>query len=199
MDLYTTISETGESLYKEKGSKFLGYAFHVVDEEDVKERIEELKKAHHNARHWCYAYRLHPETELYRINDDGEPSGSAGKPIYGQILSADLYETLVVVVRYFGGTKLGVSGLIQAYKSSAEMALENAQTEEVKITRPFRVTCDYTELDAVMRIVHQLECEIVNQNFTDTCELEIGVLVSKVTIFQNSFPNFKSVKLNSIE
>jgi uncharacterized YigZ family protein len=199
MDYYTTVIPGEESLYKEKGSKFIGYAFRVTDEDDVKEAIEQLKKEHHNARHWCYAYRLHPESGLYRTNDDGEPSGSAGKPIYGQILSADLYETLVVVVRYFGGTKLGVSGLITAYKAAAEEALRLSKTKEIKITRPLRVECDYTELDPLMRIVHNLDCDIIEQEFTDSCALEIGVLVSKVTEFRNSFNNFKTLKIEDLE
>lgn len=198
MDYYTSIVPGEPALYKEKGSKFLGYGFRVTDEDKVKQAIEHLKKEHHNARHWCYAYRLHPESGLYRINDDGEPSGSAGKPIYGQILSAELYETLIVVVRYFGGTKLGVSGLITAYKSAAEEAIRLSKTKTNKITRPFRVTCDYTELDPLMRIIHNLNCDIAEQEFTESCEMEIGVLVSKVIDFRNSFNNFKTLKIEDL-
>jgi len=199
MDYYNTIQPGEPSLYKEKGSKFYGYVFRVTDEEEVKEAIENLKKEHHNARHWCYAYRLHPESDLYRINDDGEPSGSAGKPIYGQILSADLFEILVVVVRYFGGTKLGVSGLITAYKAAAEDAIRTSKLKSIKITRPFLVTCDYTELDPLMRTVHSMDCDIIEQDFTADCTLRIGVLVSKVTEFRNSFNNFKTLKIEELE
>jgi len=125
-DTYNTIEESSEGLYKDKGSKFISYAFHVVDVDQVKEIIQQIKKEHFSARHHCYAYRLGFSGEHYRVNDDGEPSGTAGKPIYGQLLSHELTNVLIIVVRYFGGTLLGVSGLINAYKSAALDVIVNS-------------------------------------------------------------------------
>src|SRR5690606_187361 len=140
---------TPEVLFKEKGSKFLGYAFPVTSEEQVKTHLEELKKQHHSARHWCYAWQMGKNYDSYRANDDGEPSNSAGMPIYGQIQSFELTNVLVVVVRYFGGVKLGVGGLIQAYKTSAQLALEASEIIEKTIDAEYIVQCEYKDLNKV--------------------------------------------------
>lgn len=175
-DTYKTIKKPGlETLYKEKGSKFFGYSFPVTSEDQVKEHIEDLKKQHHSARHWCYAWQLGKNYEHYRANDDGEPSNSAGMPIYGQLQSFDLTNVLVVVVRYFGGTKLGVGGLIQAYKTSAQMALEASKIVQRTINETFILKFDYPEMNIVMRIINDEAISIINRKMELNCEFEISV------------------------
>ncbi len=146
-DTYKTILKASkEVLFKEKGSKFFGYAFPVLSEEDVKICIEKLQKKHHTARHFCYAWQIGKSYKMYRANDDGEPSNSAGMPIYGQLQSFDVTNILVVVVRYFGGTKLGVGGLIQAYKTTASMALTTSKIIEKTIDEVFKIYFEYPEM-----------------------------------------------------
>ena len=149
-DVYKTIEKCSkETLFKEKGSKFFGYAFPVLSEGDVKDRIEELKKKHHSARHFCYAYQLGIEKIRFRANDDGEPNNSAGLPIYGQIQSFEVTNILIVSVRYFGGTKLGVGGLISAYKTSAQITLEASVVVEKTINIHYKLTFNYDLMNAV--------------------------------------------------
>ncbi len=175
-DSYKTIAKPSvEILFKEKGSKFFGYAYPVSSEDSVKEILEQLKKQHHAARHWCYAWQLGKQYDHYRANDDGEPSNSAGMPIYGQIQSFDLTNVLIVVVRYFGGTKLGVGGLIQAYKTAAMMALENAKVVTRTLDDRFLIKCGYDELNTVMRIIKSEDLRIVNQELGLDCRTEISV------------------------
>ncbi len=175
-DTYKTILKASEEvLFKERGSKFFGYAFPVVSEEEVKEHIENLKKTHHTARHFCYAWQLGKNYEQYRANDDGEPSNSAGMPIYGQLQSFDVTNVLVVVVRYFGGTKLGVGGLIQAYKTAAQMALETCKIVERTIDETFLISFGYPELNTVMRILKEENVEVLKQNMELDCTFEIAV------------------------
>ena len=161
-DTYKTISSASEGIYKEKGSKFIAYAFPVKTEAEIKAHIEKLKKEHHAARHHCYAYRLHPDKSVYRMNDDGEPSGTAGKPIYGQIQSNDLTNVLIVVVRYFGGTLLGMSGLIKAYRNAAIDAICNATIIEETINDIYRVTCNYDHQNDVLKIIKQENLKIIS-------------------------------------
>jgi uncharacterized YigZ family protein len=176
IDTYKTISNASEEvLFKEKNSKFFGHAFPISNEEDVKEIISELKKQHHSARHWCYAYQIGTENPSYRANDDGEPNNSAGMPIYGQIQSFDLTNVLIVVVRYFGGVKLGVGGLISAYKTAAQMALENSIIIEKTIDKYFIIKFDYKNMNKVMRIIKEKNLEIVNQKMELDCEIEISI------------------------
>ncbi|PWL29090.1 YigZ family protein [uncultured Roseivirga sp.] len=191
-DSYRTISKTSESLYKEKGSKFIGIALPARTEDEVKEKLEEIKKTYYDARHHCYAYILGADGAQYRANDDGEPNHSAGDPILGQIRSKELTNTLVVVVRYFGGTKLGVSGLINAYKIAAAEALEQNKVVEKLITNSVKFIFPYEEMNEVMKLVSEFELEIVSQNFEMECELKAEVIVSKteelrnkVTLLQN--------------
>lgn len=174
---YLTLSLGGESLYKEKGSKFIGVSYRVSSEEEVKEKLDELKKTYYDARHHCYAYVLGPQRDVYRANDDGEPNHSAGDPILGQINSKNLTNTLVVVIRYFGGTKLGVSGLINAYKTVAEEALNASKVIKVEITRPISIDYAYEITNDVMRIVDEFELEISDQKFEQKCHLIANVKV----------------------
>lgn len=169
---YRIIKSPTEGFYKEKGSKFIGFAYQVNSLDEVKEKLEMLKKDYYDARHHCYAYLIRDGIhQLIRANDDGEPNHSAGDPILGQIRSFDLSNTLVVVVRYFGGTKLGVSGLINAYKTAAEDALQKAEIEVVEIKQSFQVTYEYEKTSDVMRIVNDFGVEITNQEFLEICTL----------------------------
>ena len=175
-DTYKTIETLTESiLFKEKNSKFFGYAFPVLTEDAVKLHLENLKKEHHAARHWCYAYQLGTETMWYRANDDGEPSNSAGMPIYGQIQSFEVTNILIVVVRYFGGTKLGVGGLISAYKTTAQLTLEASTIVEKTINIHYRITFDYKNMNTVMRIIKEKNLAITNQKLELNCMLVISV------------------------
>ncbi len=173
-DTYNTIaSPSDEILFKEKGSKFFGYAFPITSEEEVKPIIEVLRKKHPTACHYCYAYQIGTEKISYRANDDGEPSNSAGTPIYGQIQSFSVTNTLVVIVRIFGGTKLGVGGLITAYKTAAQLTLENCSIVEKTIDSHFLISFDYKNMNKVMRIIKEKNLDIVNQKMEMSCEIEV--------------------------
>ncbi|UII29298.1 YigZ family protein [Fulvivirga maritima] len=178
VEYFFTIEGPAEGLYKEKGSKFLAYAYPVKNEEDIKECLAQLKKQYHDARHHCYAYMLGAERKDFRANDDGEPNHSAGDPILGQINSKNLTNVLVVVVRYFGGTKLGVSGLINAYKVSSEEVLANATTVKVEVTRAVQITYSYEETNEVMKLVADFSLDIVNQEFTMDCTMDAEVKIN---------------------
>lgn len=179
IDHFFTISTNGTSLYKEKGSKFLGFSYPVQSVQHVNEKLEELRKKYHDARHHCYAYILGAESKDFRANDDGEPNHSAGDPILGQIRSLNLTNTLVVVVRYFGGIKLGVSGLIQAYKIAAEEALKNSAVIKEHITVPLHISYGYSTTNEVMKLIDQFNLHIINQEFTERCSLKASIIISK--------------------
>lgn len=175
-DTYKTITKASEEiLFKDRGSKFYGYSFPVTSEEEIKHFLELLKKQHHAARHWCYAWQLGKQYESYRYNDDGEPSNSAGAPIYGQLQSFDVTNILVVVVRYFGGTKLGVGGLIQAYKAAAKGALEASTIVERTIDMELLIKFDYPEMNKVMRIIKDENLKIIDQKMELDCQLNLAV------------------------
>ncbi|WP_025740013.1 IMPACT family protein [Aquimarina pacifica] len=175
-DLYYTIEKPGEEiLYKDKNSKFFGYTFPITKEEDAKTIIEHLKKQHHSARHWCYAWQLGIENIKYRANDDGEPSNSAGQPIYGQIQSFDVTNILVVVVRYFGGVKLGVGGLISAYKNAAQLALNESIIVQKTINIDFLIIFEYKNMNKVMRIIKENKLNITKQELELSCKIYISV------------------------
>jgi uncharacterized YigZ family protein len=174
-DTYNTINSTTAGEFKDRGSRFIAYSVPVKSETDVKEQLELIRKKHHDARHHCYAYRLGPDKSAYRINDDGEPSGTAGKPIYGQILSKDLTNILIVVVRYFGGTKLGVSGLINAYKTSAREALEKATILTKTINDIYEVEFEYDDTSSVMRILKDEGLKPYEQIYEEKCMLKFEV------------------------
>lgn len=170
-DVFRTIESASEGQFKDRGSKFLAYAYPVGSEEEVKSYLKDIRKAHHSARHHCYAYRLGTENETYRINDDGEPSGTAGKPIYGQILSHELTNILLVVVRYFGGTLLGTSGLINAYRSASDECLRNAVIVEGILEKEFTVVFEYGQMNTVMRIIDDESLSVRNKNFEMDCRM----------------------------
>lgn len=194
-DLYKTIINPSEGIiYKEKGSKFLGFAYPVFSEEDVKEYLMMLKKQHHAARHWCYAWQIGVENIQYRVNDDGEPHNSAGQPIYGQILSFGLTNVLVVVVRYFGGTKLGVGGLISAYKTAAQYALETAEIIEKLVEVNFKVVVDYHNLNKLMRIIKEHQLTIHNQKMDIDCEFIIPIRKSELENYELLFSELHYLK-----
>ncbi|MDX6183262.1 YigZ family protein [Flavobacterium sp. Fl-77] len=182
-DTYQTIAaESEEVLFKEKGSKFFGYAFPIQSEDEVKPIIENLKKLHPHAVHFCYAYQLGVTPKIsYRANDDGEPSNTAGAPIYGQIQSFGLTNVIVVVVRIFGGTKLGVGGLISAYKTSAQMTLENCEIVEKTIDVAFLISFDYKNMNKVMRLIKEKKLDITSQEMEmdQDSELPIGKISIK--------------------
>jgi uncharacterized YigZ family protein len=179
-DTYKTIKIKSEGIYKDKGSKFIAFAFPVANEEQIREHLNELRKKYYDARHHCYAWALGPTRDAYRMNDDGEPSGTAGKPIYGQILSNDLTNILIVVVRYFGGIKLGVRGLINAYKAASLDAIENNQIEEKIIKEVFELRFEYPLLNDIMRIIKEYDLEQISQNFQESCSIFIAIRKERV-------------------
>ena len=172
---YQTLKSPIQAEFKDKGSRFLVFAYPVQTAEQVKKHVDDLRQEHHKARHWCYAYRLGVDGNQFRANDDGEPSGSAGRPILGQIDSFELTDILVVVVRYFGGTLLGVPGLIHAYKTSTQMALENAQIIERNIEKTVRIWCEYPYLNEAIRIAKNHQAEIIEQDLQLDCRLTVRI------------------------
>ncbi len=189
-DTYKSISAPSEGLFKDLGSRFLSLAFPVETEDEVKALVDALKKKYHDARHHCYAYRLGLDGARYRANDDGEPSGSAGRPILGQIDSAGLSDVLVVVVRYFGGVKLGIPGLIRAYKTATQEALAAAQAVEKTAARRFRITFDYLSMNPVMRVLKDLDIPQSGQSFGNECSLDVRVRLSQYEDFLTRTRNF---------
>ena len=179
-DTYKTINALSEGLFKDKGSKFIAYAYPLRDEAEVKEKLATVKAEHPKARHHCWAYRLTPDRSVFRINDDGEPSGTAGRPILHALLSADVTNVLVVVVRYFGGTLLGVPGLINAYKGAAQDALSAATIVELTVNDVYRVTVAYEQLNDVMRIVKAEDLHILQQDFDSQCTVELEIRQTQV-------------------
>ncbi|MFI3316225.1 MAG: YigZ family protein [Rikenellaceae bacterium] len=190
-DTYKTILTDAEALYKEKSSKFLIYAYHIESEEQVKEYLEPLRKLHYDATHHCYAWRVGFRGEKFRANDDGEPSSTAGKPILGQLISHQVTNCLIVVVRYFGGTKLGVSGLIEAYRDSAALVLQQAQIVELTIDVIIDVDFSYLSMNSVMRIIKEEQPKIISQEFDNLCRMRLAIRESKSEILIS--------KLNKVE
>jgi len=198
-DTYKTITKPSPIvLFKDRGSKFIGYAFPVTSEEEIKEHLEQLKKQHHNARHWCYAWQLGEQYEKYRANDDGEPSNSAGMPIYGQLQSFDVTYILVVVVRYFGGTKLGEGGLIQAYKTAAQFALEVSMIVEKTMDDDFLLKFEYPEMNDVMRIMKDEDITIKHQKMEMDCEITISIRKNDSERIYQVFENIYKVNIKKL-
>ncbi|MEG1027002.1 MAG: YigZ family protein [Flavobacterium sp.] len=199
-DTYKTIEKpSDEVLFKEKNSKFFGYAFPVQSENDVKEILDQVKKQHYTGRHWCYAYQIGTKTKIYRANDDGEPNNSAGMPIYGQIQSFDVTNILIIVVRYFGGVKLGVGGLVTAYRTTAQMALETVEIVEKTINTHFFIRFDYKNMNKVMRVIKEKNLNVVNQVLELDCLIEISCrLTQKEEIF-NAFNHIFEVSITEKE
>ena len=198
-DIYRTIEKPVEGIYKEKGSKFLAFAYPTGDEASIKEQLSTLRKKYHNARHHCYAWRLEPEMTRYRVNDDGEPSGTAGKPIHGQIVSRELTDILVVVVRYFGGTKLGVSGLIQAYRRAASDALDHSKIIECKVYDSLKLEFAYEKMNQVMRIVKDKQLDIKDQSYDLDCSLILKSWKRNTKQVLDTFSKLTACKITVIE
>jgi uncharacterized YigZ family protein len=192
-DFYKTITAPSEGLYKDKGSKFIARAYPVRDVKEVQEYLLGLKREFHDARHFCYAYNIDPENVIFKSSDDGEPAGTAGKPILNQILSFGLCDVLVVVIRYFGGTKLGVSGLIKAYKSATIEALNAAKIVTGKITREINISFDYPLTNDVMKVIHECEIEIVDRNFAKNCRWTLVVQKNQKEKIMSRFDNIYGV------
>lgn len=194
-DEYFSIGGESTASYREKASKFLAFAYPVTSADEVKRCLEALKKLHFDANHHCYAYRIGHENEQYRVNDDGEPSGSAGRPIYGQILSRGLTDVLVVVVRYFGGTKLGVPGLINAYKTAAREALANAEIITKTVTVHLVVRFEYEMMNQVMRIIKEESAKVTRQTMGESCELLIASKKSSVEKIEQRLLKLRKVEV----
>ena len=194
-DLYQTLGRPSEEqIYKEKGSKFLGYAFPIENIDEVEGYIHRLKKMHTKARHWCYAWQIGVEDPAFRYNDDGEPNNSAGKPIFGQIQSFGLTNVLVVVVRYFGGTKLGVGGLVTAYKATAKLSLEQAEKVEKMLMDTLILEFEYVHMDKVMRIIKEHQLQILQQKMELSCLFEISVRKNKAEGILKLFKDLRCLK-----
>ena len=186
-DYYYTIKAPSKGLFKDRGSKFIALAFPVQSEDEAMERLKEVKKEYYDARHHCYAYRINPENEIYKSSDDGEPSGTAGKPILNQLLSKELFNIIVIVVRYFGGTKLGTSGLINAYKTAAREALSDADVTKVLITRTITLEYEYPLMNTVMRIIKDENLTVAEQKFELSCLLTLKVEKSREKLIRKKF------------
>lgn len=198
---FYTVQGVSEGIYKEKGSKFLSFAYPVQNDVDVKSKLEALQKKYFDASHHCYAWMIGPEKKHFRAFDDGEPSHSAGTPILGQIKAKNLTNVLVVVVRYFGGTKLGVGGLAQAYKAAAEIALDNAAVIEVELADSFTLDFDYSESAEVMRMVKEFDLTIQNQTYGERAQLLVSVKLKGKEKFLEKINLLKALglKLNAKE
>lgn len=198
-DSFLTIAENAEGIYKDKGSKFLAFAFPVETEDEIKDHIQVLKKEHYSARHHCYAWRLGADKKLYRANDDGEPSSTAGKPILGQIRRLDLTNVLIVVVRYFGGTLLGVSGLINAYKEAAADVLSQAKIIEKLVEVTFKIEFDYANMNPVMRIFKDESLEQKDNQFELKCSMTSSIRKNESERVIGQLRKIEGVKLTIIE
>ena len=194
-DTYKTIAAPAEGLYKEKGSKFLAFAYPVRTIDEVKAHLEQLRKDYFDARHHCYAYILGPRKDAFRANDDGEPSGTGGRPIHGQLLSADLTDTLIVVVRYFGGILLGASGLANAYKTAARDAIDHATIIEKTIDCRYRLSFEYVTMNDVMRILKDYDLKPENPQYDMDCSLEVSVRQSLSVRFYDEIKELRTVKI----
>jgi len=197
-DIYKTISNPSEGLFKDKGSKFISFAFPVNSEEEIREIIQTIKKDHHSARHHCYAWRLGHEKLLFRVNDDGEPSSTAGKPILGQIQSFDLTNILIVVVRYFGGTLLGVSGLIHAYRNAATDAINQAEIIEKFVEQQLNLEFGYEAMNDVMRIFKNENLQQIDPQFNIQCTIKVNIRLSELDRLEDEFMKIEGLKITRI-
>jgi uncharacterized YigZ family protein len=179
-DTYKTIASHSEGTYRDKGSKFIAFAFPIKSDEEVKDILQKLRSEHPKARHFCWALRLSPDRSIFRIQDDGEPSGTAGRPILNTILSADLTNLLIVVVRYFGGTLLGVPGLINAYKTAAAEAIKESKIVEKTVNDIYEIRFDYMAMNDVMKLVKDEQLNILDQNFDNTCTMQLEIRKSSL-------------------
>ena len=194
-DTYQTITEASEGIFRDKGSKFIAYAYPIKNEASVKELTAKLRTEHSKARHFCWALRLTPDRNIHKFNDDGEPSGTAGRPILNALLSADITNILVVVVRYFGGTLLGVPGLINAYKTATVEALNNAEIVTKTVNDVYELEFDYLMMNDVMRIIKEEQLSILNQNFDTYCKLTFEVRKANLNIVIGKLDKIEGLKI----
>jgi uncharacterized YigZ family protein len=197
-DFYTTVAKSGIAEFKDRGSKFIGYVFPITSADEFKERLNDVKKEHPKATHHCFAWRLGLDGNSWRVSDDGEPSGSAGRPILGQIDSKGLVNTLVIVVRYFGGTLLGVPGLINAYKTAATLALQTTLLVQKPVEREFLVQFDYTQVGEIMNLVKQFNCRIVRQEMQLFCNMTIAVPRNRIPEVSYKLQEIRDVELSPV-
>lgn len=197
-DTFLTIERSCEGIFKEKGSRFLAFAFPVSSENEVKQIVRFIQQKYFDARHHCYAYRLGTDQPLHRVYDDGEPSNSAGKPILGQIIAFDLTNIIVVVVRYFGGILLGVGGLIQAYKMAAREALKAATIVTGVVTKHFHIEADYAAMNLIVKMANDFHAEVYEQKFHETCEANFQIRESQALEFIEKLKRIESVHIQSI-
>jgi uncharacterized YigZ family protein len=194
-DTYKTIEKRSEGVFKDRGSKFIAFAIPVTTEEEAKKNLAEIRKEYHDACHHCFAYRIGPDKQTWRTSDDGEPSGTAGKPIYNQILSKDLTNIFIVVVRYFGGTLLGVPGLINAYKTSAIEALNHAVVITKTVNDIYEVTYDYPVMNDVMKIIKDRGLEILSTDFSESCKVTFKVRKAESGNVYDNMKKLSSLKI----
>jgi len=183
IDTFKSISKPSTGIYKELGSKFLSFAYPINSEDEIKDILSSIHKRYFDARHHCYAYRIGKEGEIWRANDDGEPSSTGGKPILGQLLSNELSDVLVIVVRYFGGTKLGVPGLIRAYRSAAADAIANSEIIDKTLMRELVISFDYIQMNDILKKTRDLQAEIVEQQFDNLCQLKLRIREGNLSKF----------------
>ena len=194
---YNTLKKRSEGLYKEKGSKFIGIVAACYSEEEAKRMLAEWDKEHHQARHLCYAYRFGVDKKLYRSNDDGEPSNSAGAPILGQVTAFDLSNVLIGVVRYYGGTKLGVGGLINAYRTAAKEAILNGEITELEVFNWVKITFEYPDMPHVMNILKKHQLKMIDNKFEVNCELVTNLPLAMTEAIESELENYDSVNIES--
>jgi len=194
-DAYLTIDKPSEAVFRDRGSKFLGYAYPIKSDQDIKTIIANLKQEHPKANHHCWAIRWSTDRSVFRINDDGEPSGTAGRPILNVLLSKNLTNTAIVVVRYFGGTLLGVPGLINAYKTAAELALNETKVIERTVNDVYTISFDYVQMNDIMRIIKDDNLEVINQQFDNNCEIRVSIRKMQVNSTLGKLQKLSSVKV----
>ncbi|SRR5260221_2583353 len=197
-DSYYTIEKPSIAEFKDRGSKFIAYAFPIADVNEFKEKLTAVKKEHPKATHHCFAYRIGTDGNNFRVSDDGEPSGSAGRPILGQIDSRQVTNVLIIVVRYFGGTLLGVPGLINAYKTAASFALQVTPAIQKPVLINYRLQFDYTQMNDVMKIVKQFDCVVWRQEMQLFCVMRIGIAKKNVEIVLNKLKELRGVEVEEI-
>ncbi|ATP56383.1 YigZ family protein [Pedobacter ginsengisoli] len=193
-DTYKTISVASEGVFKDKGSKFIAYAYPISSDDEVKNILQNLRSEHPKARHFCWALRISPDRTVFRIQDDGEPSGTAGRPILNTLLSADITNILIVVVRYFGGTLLGVPGLINAYKTAAAEAIKEANVIEKTVNDIYEITFDYLAMNDVMRLMKDEQLNIIDQNFDTSCVIKFEVRKASLNIVLGKLDKIDNLK-----
>jgi uncharacterized YigZ family protein len=197
-DAYFTIKNPSEGIYKEKGSKFIAFAYPIYSEEEFKEHLVQLKKDYHDARHHCYAFRLGLTENEYRYSDDGEPNNSAGKPIYGQLLSNNITNVAIIVIRYFGGTKLGVGGLVTAYKEAAKDAINNAKIVKRTVNHYYKIKFDYPAMSDVMNFIKLNNLNVTNQVFENSCLIEFNIRTQEAEQIISELEKIEDVKIEFV-